>query len=249
MNKFIIKIGLFTLICIGILSGCSQLSNKIKYNNIDEKDLADAPLELMNNIPWADYQKASYTIYNREEETGEIGIEITKSIDTKFYNISKIKKNGSDEIQSGVTIVSDTLMPTKSYYNKKSNSKNENYEISTSYTKDWYVKTESEKSSEQTIDLPEYYYDNESLLIILGVLSYEEADTFKLNDTVPLTGRITPLEIKYEGKEQISVPYSETECYKVILDDMTFWYSIDDRILYQYKKGSTVYKLVNINYN
>ncbi|HBL6256497.1 TPA: hypothetical protein LR715_002920, partial [Listeria monocytogenes] len=85
--------------------------------------------------------------------------------------------------------------------------------------------------------------------IILGVLSYEEADTFKLNDTVPLTGRITPLEIKYEGKEQISVPYSETECYKVILDDMTFWYSIDDRILYQYKKGSTVYKLVNINYN
>ncbi|HBL6527407.1 TPA: hypothetical protein LR797_002885, partial [Listeria monocytogenes] len=92
MNKFIIKIGLFTLICIGILSGCSQLSNKIKYNNIDEKDLADAPLELMNNIPWSDYQKASYTIYNREEETGEIGIEITKSIDTKFYNISKIKK-------------------------------------------------------------------------------------------------------------------------------------------------------------
>lgn len=245
MNKSIIKIGVIVLSCVITLSGCLGLQDKLNPNNRDKRNLEEEPLKLMDHIPWNDYQKTSYAIYSREEKYGSMEIEITKSADAKSYEIIKVKESDTDEIRSGTTIMADTLMPTKSYYNKIS--EYENFEISTSYTKDWYINTESKKPSEQTIDLPEYYYDNESLLIILGALSYEDFDTFKLNVTIPLSGRVTPLKFKYEGKEQIHVPYGETDSYKITSGSMTFWYSTNDRILYQYKDGDITYKLIDMN--
>ncbi len=71
--------------------------------------------------------------------------------------------------------------------------------------------------------------------------------TFKVNDAIPLTAKIVPLSGKYDGKERITVPYGEADCYKIILGSLTFWFSSDDeRILYQYKDGDTIYKLTDL---
>ena len=155
-------------------------------------------------------------------------------------------KSYEDEtvIESGVTIAMDTLMPLSSYYNKAA--PYEKFEVSTKYSDRWEVETNGAKSSNQTVSLPASYYDNESLMVILGAVSYENGKTYKLNDTVPLTASISMLKIKYEGTETISVPYGEAECFKVSFGETTLWFSTDTRILYQYQDGGSggiVFKL------
>ena len=54
---------------------------------------------------------------------------------------------------------------------------------------------------------------------------------------------ISVLDIKYKGTETISVPYGEAECYKVFLGKIVFWFSVDNRTLYQYQDGDIIYKL------
>lgn len=230
-----------------LLSGCSVVSNKFKH--LDGTELAKSPLNLVDSIPWPNEQKMLYVLYDGEKKIGDMEIDITTSIDKKSYIVSKIKKSETEEIKSGAAINSDTLMPTKSYYNKRSNAENENYEITTSYLNNWLIQTRAKKSSEQTVELPTYYYDNESLLVILGALSYKDLNTFKLNTAIPLTGRVEPLTFEYEGVEEVNVPFQETKCYKVTSGDMSFWYSVNDRILYQHKENNRVYKLVSLNYN
>lgn len=168
-----------------------------------------------------------------------------KSVASDTYEIDKVKKTDTTEVQSGSTIKADTLMPIKSYYNRTSGS--DSFEISTSYMMNWDVKIVTGKINEQKVELPEYFYDNESLLVILAALPFEELGTYKVNDAIPLNAKVVPLSGKYIGKEYITVPYEEADCYKITLGSLTFWYSSDDNgILYQYKDGDTIYKLTDL---
>ena len=149
-------------------------------------------------------------------------------------------------IESGVTVAMDTLMPIFSYYNKAA--PYENFEVRTTYSDRWKVETTGAKSSSQTVSLPSTYYDNESLMVILGAVSYETGKTYRLNDTVPLTTGISMLKVKYEGTETIAIPYGKAECFKVSFGETTLWFSVDARILYQYQDGGSsgiVFKLTD----
>ncbi|WP_142971124.1 DUF3108 domain-containing protein [Enterococcus faecium] len=249
MNKSIKQIVLLSLLFISFLSGCSNISDKLEPNNTDKNKLVNTPLKFTSEKSLKNHQQTIYTLYNKKEKIGNMKLDVTPSSDNKFYTIVKKIEKSSDIVQSDVTISADNLMPKKSHYRKTSDTEGENFDISTVYSENWKIKTKAKKSSNQSIDLPEYYYDNESLFVILGVLPFENSDTFKLNVSIPLSGRLTPLTLKYQGKEQVDVPYKKTECYKVISEDMEFWYSTTDRILYQYKKGDTLYKLINIAKN
>ena len=202
---------------------------------------------MIEAIPWAAHQTASYMIYNSKgEEYGTAEIEITLDTAAQTYNIQKTKSYEQDEtvIESCVTVVMDTLMPRSSYYNKTVSY--ESFEVSTNYSDRWEVETNGAKSSNQTVSLPAAYYDNESLMVILGAVFYENGKTYKLNDTIPLTASISMLKIKYEGTETISVPYGEAECFKVSFGETTLWFSTETRILYQYQDGGSggiVFKL------
>ena len=138
---------------------------------------------MIEAIPWAAHQTASYMIYNSKgEEYGTAEIEITLDTAAQTYNIQKTKSYEQDEtvIESGVTVVMDTLMPRSSYY------------------------------------------DNESLMVILGAVSYEDGKTYKLNDTVPLTASISLLKIKYEGTETISTPMARRNALRCPLKKQRF---------------------------
>ncbi|MBM6615061.1 DUF3108 domain-containing protein [Desemzia sp. RIT804] len=247
MNKSVLRLlGMMALVLIVLLSGCTHLPDMLKQRSI-ETPMATEPMKLMDDIPWIDYQKAAYTIYNGEKKIGVSEIEVMKSDVVDTYEIIKVKKIGTTEIQSGTTIRANSLMPIDSYYNKKSD--NDSFKISTSYTTNWQIKTVTGKENQQSIELPEYYYDNESLLVILAALPFEEIDTFKLNDAIPLTAKIVPLSGKYLGKETLTVPYGEMGCYKITFGNLTFWYSNDeDRILYQYQDEKVVFKLTDLTH-
>ena len=244
MNKKIFGYAaVFTLCCTLLLSGCAAWNLQTKQSDPN----AEA-LPVIETIPWAAHQTASYVIYNSKgNEYGTAEIEITVDTAAQTYNIQKTKSYEDETvIESGVTIAMDTLMPLSSYYNKVA--PYEKFEVSTKYSDRWEVETTGAKSSSQTVSLPDAYYDNESLMVILGTVSYEDGKTYKLNDTVPLTASISMLKIKYEGTETISVPYGEAECFKVSFGETTLWFSTDTRILYKYQDGGSggiVFKLTD----
>ena len=125
-------------------------------------------------------------IYNSKgEKYGTAEIDITLDSAAQTCDIQKTKNYEEDKtvIKSGVTVAMDTLMPLSSYYNKAA--PYESFEVNTKYSDRWEVKTEGAKSSSQTVSLPSTYYDNESLMVILGAISYEAGKTYKLNDTFP----------------------------------------------------------------
>lgn len=245
MNKSLFRCAaVFTLCCTLLLSGCAVQNLQTKQSDPN----AEA-LPVIETIPWAAHQTASYVIYNSKgEEYGTAEIEISVDTAAQTYSIQKTKSYEQDEtvIESGVTIAMDTLMPLSSYYNKTA--PYESFEVSTNYSDRWEVETNGARSSSQTVSLPSTYYDNESLMVILGAVSYEAGRTYKLNDTVPLTASISMLKIKYEGTETITVPYGEAECFKVSFGDTTLWFSTDTRILYHYQDGGSggiVFKLTD----
>ena len=245
MNKRLFGcIAVIALCCALLLSGCSVENLQTK-----QSDPNAAALPVTEAIPWAVHQTASYVIYNSSgKEYGTAEIEITVDTAAQTYNIQKTKSYEQDEtvIESGVTVAMDTLMPLSSYYNKVA--PYENIEVSTKYSDRWEVETNGAKSSNQAVSLPSTYYDNESLMVILGAISYEDGKTYKLNDTIPLTASISMLKVKYEGTETISVPYGEAECFKVSFGETTLWFSTDTRILYQYQDGASsgiVFKLID----
>ncbi len=244
MNKnFFGYVAVFTLCCTLLLSGCAAWNLQIKQSDPN----AEA-LPVIETIPWAAHQTASYVIYNSKgNEYGTAEIDITVDLASQTCDIQKIKSYEDETvIESGVTIAMDTLMPLSSYYNKTA--PYESFEVSTNYSDRWEVETKGAKSSSQIVSLPSTYYDNESLMVILGAVSYEAGKTYKLNDTVPLTASISMLKIKYEGTETITVPYGEAECFKVSFGETTLWFSTDTRILYQYQDGGSggiVFKLTD----
>ena len=213
MNKnFFGYVAVFTLCCTLLLSGCAAWNLQTKQSDPN----AEA-LPVIETIPWAAHQTASYVIYNSKgEEYGTAEIDIAVDLAAQTCDIQKTKSYEDETvIESGVTIAMDTLMPLSSYYNKAA--PYEKFEVSTKYSDRWEVETNGAKSSNQT-----------------------------LNDTVPLTASISMLKIKYEGTETISVPYGEAECFKVSFGETTLWFSTDTRILYQYQDGGSggiVFKL------
>lgn len=239
-EKIICSVSLVCMCALFALSGCSGFH----YQGSDKTARA---LSFIDEKPWRENQTATYTVYNKNEEYGTAEIKIAKSADDKTYDIQKTKsvKKGDkvEEVNSGVTVNTDTLMPDSSYYNK--NSISEYFEISTTYSDDWNIDTTVSYVTSQKPDLPNSYYDNESLMVILGAVSYEDGVTFKVNDTIPLTASISALDIKYKGTETIVVPYGEAECYRVFLGEIAFWFSVDNRTLYQYQDGNIIYKLIN----
>ena len=242
MNKnFFGYVAVFTLCCTLLLSGCAVQNLQTKQSDPN----AEA-LPVIETIPWAAQQTASYVIYNSKgNEYGTAEIDITVDLTAQTCDIQKTKSYEDETvIKSGVTIAMDTLMPLSSYYNKAA--PYEKFEVSTKYSDRWEVETNGAKSSNQTVSLPAAYYDNESLMVILGAVFYENGKTYKLNDTIPLTASISMLKIKYEGTETISVPYGEAECFKVSFGETTLWFSTETRILYQYQDGGSggiVFKL------
>ena len=141
MNKnFFGYAAVFTLCCTLLLSGCAVQNLQTKQSDPN----AEA-LPVIETIPWAAHQTASYVIYNSKgEEYGTAEIDIAVDLAALTCDIQKTKSYEDETvIESGVTIAMDTLMPLSSYYNKAA--PYEKFEVSTKYSDRWEVETNGAK--------------------------------------------------------------------------------------------------------
>ena len=112
MNKnFFGYAAVFTPCCTLLLSGCAAWNLQTKQSDPN----AEA-LPVIETIPWAAHQTASYVICNSKgEEYGTAEIDITVDLAAQTYEIQKTKSYEDETvIESGVTIAMDTLMPLSS---------------------------------------------------------------------------------------------------------------------------------------
>lgn len=233
-KKFLMAVIIFSLF---ILAGCSSNAK---------------PMEI-GQIPWGNYQRLTYDIFENDKLVGTAEFTIEKSQSTNTYDISSITKIDSIQLNTGTTIRSDTLMPLSSYYNVMS--PQGDVKIETTYKDKWNIKAKTSKGEQNlTVKLPKYYYDNDSLLMIMRAYPFQVGAEFTIYDAIASTTQVVPITNKIVSKEKVTVPYGEAECFKVELKagaaKQYIWYSDDEnRLLYQYDNGKLVYKLKKVENN
>jgi len=231
LKKFLLPVIVFTLF---ILAGCSQSAK---------------PMEI-GQIPWGNYQKLTYDIFENDKLVGTAEFAIEKSQNTNTYEMSSITKIDSTQLNSGTTVKSDTLMPVSSYYSIMS--PQGDIKIETVYKDKWNIEAKTPKGEQNLIvKLPKYYYDNDSLLMIMRAYTFQVGAEFTIYDAIASTAQIVPITNKVVSKEKVTVPYGEAECFKIELKagaaKQYIWYSDDEnRLLYQYDNGKLVYKLKKV---
>ncbi|WP_269078320.1 DUF3108 domain-containing protein [Caldanaerobacter subterraneus] len=178
---------------------------------------------------------------------------IEKSQSTNTYEMSSITKIDSTQLNTGTTVKSDTLMPLNSYYDVMS--PQGDIKIETTYKDKWNIKAKTSKGEQNlTVKLPKYYYDNDSLLMIMRAYPFQVGAEFTIYDAIASTAQVVPITNKVVSKEKVIVPCGEAECFKVELKagaaKQYIWYSDDEnRLLYQYDNGKLVYKLKKVENN
>ncbi|HHY79589.1 Protein of unknown function [Thermoanaerobacter thermohydrosulfuricus] len=234
-KRFLMTVIIFSLF---ILAGCSS--------NVK-------PMEI-GQIPWGNYQRLTYDIFENDKLVGTAEFTIEKSQSTNTYEISSITKIDSAELSTSTSVTSDTLMPLSSYYSVMS--PQGDIKIETAYKDKWNIKAKTPKKGEQnlTVKLPKYYYDNDSLLMIMRAYPFQVGAEFTIYDAIASTAQIAPITNKVVSKEKVIVPYGEAKCFKVELKagaaKQYIWYSDDEnRLLYQYDNGKLVYKLKKVENN
>jgi hypothetical protein len=230
-KKFLMPVIIFTLF---ILAGCSQSAK---------------PMEI-DRIPWGGYQRLTYDIFENDKLIGTVEFTIEKSQSANTYEMSSITKIDSTQLNTSTTVKSDTLMPVSSYYNVMS--PQGDIKIETAYKDKWNIKAKTSKGEQDlTVKLPKYYYDNDSLLMIMRAYPFKVGKEFIIYDAIVSTAQVMPITNKVASKEKVKVPYGEAECFKVELKAGTakqyIWYSDDEnRLMYQYDNGKLVYKLKKV---
>lgn len=195
-KRFLMTVIIFSLF---ILAGCSS--------NVK-------PMEI-GQIPWGNYQRLTYDIFENDKLVGTAEFTIEKSQSTNTYEISSITKIDSAELSTSTSVTSDTLMPLSSYYSVMS--PQGDIKIETAYKDKWNIKAKTPKKGEQnlTVKLPKYYYDNDSLLMIMRAYPFQVGAEFTIYDAIASTAQIAPITNKVVSKEKVIVPYGEAKCFMV----------------------------------
>lgn len=233
-KRFLMTVIIFSLF---ILAGCSS--------NVK-------PMEI-GQIPWGNYQRLTYDIFENDKLVGTAEFTIEKSQSTNTYEMSSITKIDSTQLNTGTSVKSDTLMPLSSYYDVMS--PQGDIKIETTYKDKWNIKAKTSKGGQNlTVKLPKYYYDNDSLLMIMRAYPFKIGAEFTIYDSIASTAQIVPITNKVVSKEKVTAPYGEAECIKVELKAGTskqyIWYSDDQsRLMYQYDNEKLVYKLKKVENN
>lgn len=216
-----------------LLAGCSSKSEPLK----------------LGKIPWSNYEKSTYEMHQRGNTVGTTDFIIQKTTNaTEIFSAAKIN---TTEVHTNSSVKSDTLMPLSSYYVVTS-PQNGRINIKTTYNDKWKIKAITQKGTQNsTVNLPKYYYDNDSLLMILRAYPFKVGDTFKINVAISTTAKVVPINFKVVNTEKVDTPHGSADCYKVEMSvgnqKQYMWYSNDnDRLLYQYDNGQLIYKLKSI---
>lgn len=211
-------------------------------------------------IPWKDHEISLYKMLVDGKETNETSFAIDKVTENgkDTYKITNpiILNEGKYEV--GAVIEPLSLKPISSYKinNPPEKYKDKMWEVHSEYTDKLHIKAITPKG-EQKVDvkLPSEFIDNES--VIMCIRAFPLADNFsrKINLCITQTAKIEPFVVKVVGKEKVTVPAGEYECFKVEMKyagvtpgvSINIWYSTDEnKSMIKFVQGKTSFELKSI---
>ena len=156
-------------------------------------------------------------IYERTEDeaVNEVTYEVTVDGNLVSTKVEIDFDEGSFISES--EFMADTLKPVSAF---KSNTydldPDKDWEITATYGQalDMVARTESDQET-RSLELPEYFLDNEGLLFTVGALTLEEGFDKDINVAIIDAGEIIPFRVTYQGIEQIDSPFGTYDCIKV----------------------------------
>lgn len=212
--------------------------------------------------PWDDYEEALYKFTSNGKVTDDIEFEIEKSelngIGVYKMQIPMLIKEG--DFITGAVVEADTLKPVSSFYTKHppEQYKDKMIEITGDYRDKIYITAKSSAGMQNLqVKLSGECVDNESSLMAIRALPLAEGFSKVFNLCILATAKSAPFEVKVVGREKISTPFGEAECYKVEMQykglapapAISIWYSADDKkTMYKYLQGTTLFELKSVKY-
>ena len=212
--------------------------------------------------PWGDYEEALYKYTANGKVTDDIEFIIEKSelngVEVfKMQDPLLIKKG---EYVTGAVVEADTLKPVSSFFTRHlpEQYKDKLMEITGDYRDKLYITAKSSAGTQNLqVKLSGECVDNESSLMAIRAMPLAEGYSRVFNLCILSTAKLAPFEVKVIGKEKVSVPFGETECYKVEMQykglmpapAISVWYSADHKkTMYKYLRGTTLFELKSVKY-
>jgi len=215
----------------------------------------DDEQQLVGDIPYVDGATYSYDIQDQEGTSigdGSFGTTKDELDGTAVWIISTATNvPGSVEEESKVYTDAETLSPIR-YETTMTVSKG-TYEITAVYGED-EVQIDAETPDgpqSLTRPKPDNAYDNDQLLMLGRALPLEEDYSAEFNLVIPKSANKTPTSVKVVGRETVTVPAGEFDCWKVQYGfggvSQSAWYAVEgSKPMVKYDNGTTVYLLTDI---
>ena len=232
-------------------SGCGQQSSSGEWSG---------PTDI--KVPWGDYEEEVYSLTANNKATDDMKYIIEKAdLDGKsVYKMQLPLMIKDAEYNSGTVLEADTLKPVSSFYLRHPPEayKDKKIDIVGQYKEKLDINAESSKGKQSwQLNLSGECVDNESIPMVIRCLTLAEGYKKVVNIAILSTVTVAPFEIKVTGKEKVTVPAGEYECYKVELQykglmpaaALKFWYSADDKkLMIKSVQGTTVFELKEVKY-
>ncbi len=213
----------FLIVAAVLLSGCTPSLSEEAFETIDI------------------FTENRTFVYNRIEDEGESEIRYDFTVEDDVVSTESVIKFDYGTVVSESNFNRDTLKPFTSH---KGNSYNldpsKNWDIYAEYENgvlNMTAETPSETET-KTLDLPDYYIDNEALLFTVGALTLDQGYEKDINISIIDAGDIVVFRVTNIGLEEVTVPYGTMECIKVevkytglvlgMKPRMYIWYSNDE---------------------
>lgn len=213
-------------------------------------------------VPWGDYEDALYKFTSNGNVTDDMEFIIEKSVlnGVEVFKIQSPMLIKEGQYVTGAVVEADTLKPITSFFTRHppEQYKDKSMEITGDYRDKLYITAKSSASTQKfEVKLSGECLDNESSLMAIRAMPLAEGFSRVFNDCILATAKSAPFEVKVTGKEKISTPFGEAECYKVEMQykglapapAISIWYSADDKkTMYKYIQGTTLFELKSVKY-
>lgn len=235
-----------------VFSGCGSGTDSGKWSG---------PREVA--VPWGDYEEGIYSLKASGEAVDEMKFIIEKAqMDGK--NVYKMQlpllvKDG--EYNSGAVLEADTLKPLSSFYRRHppGQYKDRGVDITGQYGEKLAVHAEGSKVRQNwELGLSGECVDNESIPMVIRAFPLKEGFKRTVNLVILSVVKAAPFEVRVAGREKVTVPAGEFDCYRVELQykgflpapALNFWYSADERkLMVKSVQGATVLELKEVKYD
>ena len=213
-------------------------------------------------IPWGDYEETLYQFTANGSVSDDVKFIIEKKeLDGRqVYEIQSPILLKEGEYVTGAIVEADTMKPLSSYVLKHppEQYKDKRIDIKGTYGEKLEIEAISANGTQNVkVNLNGESLDNESSLMALRTLPLNQDYKRIVNICIISTAKSAPFEVEVKGKEKITVPFGEVECYKCDFHykgtqpstSMTIWYSADDKkTMVKYVQASTVFELKSVKY-